>query len=327
MNAPRSSTSPRLLDRVRQAIRARHYSPRTETAYVRWIERFVRFHGKRHPAEMGQREVTAYLTHLATERKVAASTQNQALAALTFLYREVLELDLPWLEGLVRAKRSQRVPVVLTREEVAAVLGELDGVVWLVASLLYGAGLRLMEAMRLRVQDVDFGAGEITVRDGKGRKDRRTLLPTAAREPLRQHLERVQRQHQRDLARGLGEVALPRALASKYPTAARDWRWQWVFPATSHYIDRETGARRRHHLHQTVVQRAIREAVRRARLTKPATSHTLRHSFATHLLEASYDIRTIQELLGHRDVATTMIYTHVLNKGGRGVKSPLDGEG
>jgi integron integrase len=314
----------RLLDQVHDAIRARHYSRRTERAYAGWIRRFVLFHGKRHPEEMGEPEVTAFLSHLATRRRVSASTQNQALSALLFLYRVVLRRDLAWLDELVRAKRPARVPTVLSRSEVAALLAELDGVVRLVASLLYGAGLRLLEAMRLRVKDVDFERGEITVRDGKGRKDRVTLLPAAAREPLRRHLEQVRRQHERDAARGRGCVALPDALARKYPGAAGEWGWQWVFPATSHYRDRETGQLRRHHLHESVIQRAVKEAARRARLTKPATCHTLRHSFATHLLEAGYDIRTIQELLGHADVSTTMIYTHVLNRGGRGVRSPLD---
>lgn len=314
----------RLLDQVHDAIRARHYSRRTERAYAGWIRRFVLFHGKRHPAEMGEPEVTAFLSHLATHRRVSASTQNQALSALLFLYRVVLRRELAWLDELVRAKRPARVPTVLSRSEVATLLAELDGVVRLVASLLYGAGLRLLEAMRLRVKDVDFERGEITVRDGKGRKDRVTLLPAAAREPLRRHLEQVRRQHEHDAAQGRGCVALPDALARKYPGAAGEWGWQWVFPATSHYRDRETGQLRRHHLHESVIQRAVKEAARRARLTRPATCHTLRHSFATHLLEAGYDIRTIQELLGHADVSTTMIYTHVLNRGGRGVRSPLD---
>lgn len=314
----------RLLDQVHDAIRARHYSRRTERAYAGWIRRFVLFHGKRHPEEMGEPEVTAFLSHLATHRRVSASTQNQALSALLFLYRVVLRRDLAWLDELVRAKRPARVPTVLSRSEVAALLAELDGTVRLVASLLYGAGLRLLEAMRLRVKDVDFARNEITVRDGKGRKDRVTLLPAAAREPLRRHLELVRRQYERDAARDRNCVALPDALARKYPGAAGEWGWQWVFPATSHYRDRETGQLRRHHLHESVIQRAVKEAARRARLTKPATCHTLRHSFATHLLEAGYDIRTIQELLGHADVSTTMIYTHVLNRGGRGVRSPLD---
>ena len=318
---------PRLLDRVRAAIRVKHYSRRTEKAYVGWIRRFVLFHGKRHPATLGAAEVTAFLSHLAVQRRVSASTQNQALCALLFLYREVLEMDLPWLDGLVRAKRPQRVPVVLDRAEVRALLAHLQGTPWLVASLLYGAGLRLLEAMRLRVKDVDFQRREIVVRDGKGAKDRRTLLPGSVRRPLAEHLRRVRRQHVADLAAGRGEAPLPVSLARKYPAAGREWGWQWVFPATRHYRDPVTGRRRRHHLHESVVQRAVKRAAREAGLVKPATCHTLRHSFATHLLEAGYDIRTIQELLGHRDVSTTMIYTHVLNRGGRGVRSPLDEEG
>ncbi len=323
----RPGNRPRLLDRVRAAIRVKHYSRRTEKAYVGWIRRFVLFHGKRHPATLGAAEVTAFLSHLAVRRRVSASTQNQALCALLFLYREVLEMDLPWLDELVRAKRPQRVPVVLDRAEVRALLAHLHGTPWLVASLLYGAGLRLLEAMRLRVKDVDFQRREIVVRDGKGAKDRRTLLPGSVRRPLAEHLRRVRRQHVADLATGRGEAPLPVSLARKYPAAGREWGWQWVFPATRHYRDPATGRRRRHHLHESVVQRAVKRAAREAGLVKPATCHTLRHSFATHLLEAGYDIRTIQELLGHRDVSTTMIYTHVLNRGGRGVRSPLDEEG
>ena len=319
--------TPRLLDHVRDAIRIRQYSRRTERAYAGWIRRFVLFHGKRHPDEMGEPEVTAFLSYLATQRRVSASTQNQALSAILFLYRAVLNRELVWLDELVRAKRPLRLPTVLTRSEVKPLLDQLDGTVWLVASLLYGAGLRLLEALRLRVKDVDRASNEITVRDGKGRKDRVTLLPAATGDPLRRHLDAVRDQHRRDRARGLGCVALPTALSRKYPRAACEWSWQWVFPATSHYRDPETGQRRRHHLHETVIQRAVKEASRRANLAKPATCHTLRHSFATHLLEAGYDIRTIQELLGHSDVATTMIYTHVLNRGGRGVRSPLDERG
>lgn len=314
----------RLLDRVRQAIRVRHYSPKTEQAYVSWVRRYVRFHGTRHPDEMGAEEVKAYLNHLAVARKVSASTQNQALSALLFLYREVLGRDLPWLDDLTRAKRPARVPVVLTVAETQALLERLRGVPWLVASLLYGGGLRLMEALRLRIQDVDLERHEIIVRRGKGQKDRRTVLPARVRRPLVANLERVQAQHQRDLALGAGHVALPDALAEKYPDASREWRWQWVFPASNRYRDRATGQIRRHHFHESAVQRAVKEAARDAGLVKRATCHTLRHSFATHLLEAGYDIRTIQELLGHSDVTTTMIYTHVLNRGGRGVKSPLD---
>jgi integron integrase len=315
---------PRLLDRVRSAIRTRHYSPLTERAYVNWILRYIRFHGKRHPALLGQKEVTDFLTHLAVRRRVSASTQNQALCALLFLYREVLEEDLPWLDQIVRAKPSQRIPEVLSRREVQHLLEELGGVVRLVVSLLYGSGLRLMECLTLRVKDLDPGRGEIAVRRGKGAKDRITLIPNRLREPLIAHLRVVNRQHQRDLAEGAGEVELPAALAKKYPRAGREWAWQWVFPATRKYLDELTGLPRRHHLHASAVQRAVKAAARRARIPRPATCHTLRHSFATHMLEAGYDIRTIQELLGHRDLKTTMIYTHVLNRGGRGVCSPLD---
>ncbi|MDO9695684.1 MAG: integron integrase [Candidatus Latescibacteria bacterium] len=315
---------PKLLDRVRSAIQVRHYSRRTEKAYVCWVRRFVIFHGCRHPIDMGQKEIAAYLSHLAEARKVSASTQNQALSALLFLYREVLETDPGWVEDVVRAKRPVRVPVVLTAPEVAALLEHLHGAPWLVASLLYGSGLRLLEALRLRVKDLDFQTGEITVRDGKGQKDRRTMLPRSVAGPLRAHLRRVKVLHDRDLALGRGGVALPAALARKYPGAPCEWAWQWVFPATRFYRDAESGERRRHHLHESVIQRAVKAAVREAGLAKPASCHTLRHSFATHLLEDGYDIRTIQELLGHQDVSTTMIYTHVLNRGGRGVRSPLD---
>jgi integron integrase len=315
---------PRLLDRVRQALETRHYSRRTEKAYVGWIRRYILFHCKRHPREMGAPEVTQFLTALAVERKVAASTQNQALGALLFLYREVLQQDLPWLDDLVRARRPQHLPVVMTRDEVRAVLQRLHDVPRLMALLFYGAGLRLLEGARLRVHDVDFGANLIVVRNGKGAKDRVTMLPTAVKEDLARHLEGVRRQHQRDLACRAGWVELPDALGRKYPNAGREWGWQWVFPATRLYFHRETRQRRRHHLYETVIQRAVKEAVRRAGVVKHAKPHTFRHSFATHLLEDGYDIRTVQELLGHRDVATTMIYTHVLNRGPAGVRSPAD---
>jgi integron integrase len=316
--------APRLLDQVRAAIRQRHFSPRTEQAYVGWIRRYVLFHDKRHPAEMGEQEVARFLSSLATAGRVSASTQNQALSALLFLYGEVLGRRLDWLQNVARAKRPIRLPVVLTRQEVESILERLTGVPWLMASLLYGAGLRLMECARLRVKDIDFERNEITVRDGKGRKDRVTLLPQSLRGPLQEHLRRVRALHQKDLARGRGRVALPGALTLKYPNADREWGWQWVFPATRFYYDRLTGLRHRHHLHESVLQRAVKDAARLAGLAKPASCHTLRHSFATHLLEGGYDIRTIQELLGHSDVSTTMIYTHVLNRGGRGVRSPLD---
>ncbi len=316
---------PRLLNQVREEIRKRHYSRRTEKSYVGWIRRFILFHGKRHPAEMGEAEISRFLSHLAVTAKVSASTQNQALSALLFLYRQVLCTEIDWVDGVVRAKRPLRFPVVLTREEVRGVLGHLQGVDWIMASLLYGAGLRLLECCRLRVKDVDLERKEILVRDGKGGKDRLTLLPGRIVGALRTHLERVRVQHDRDLANGAGSVELPLAIEHKYPRAAREWSWQWVFPATRFYVHPETGQRRRHHLHESVLQKAVREAVLRAGIAKPATCHTLRHTFATHLLEDGYDIRTIQELLGHSDVATTMIYTHVLNRGGRGVRSPLDG--
>jgi integron integrase len=315
---------PRLLDRVRLAIRARHYSRRTEDAYAHWIRRFILFHGKRHPAEMGGPEVTAFLSSLASDARVSASTQNQALSALLFLYRVVLETDLPWLEGVVRARRPARLPVVLSREEVRAVLDRLDGVPRLAAALLYGSGLRLLECLRLRVKDVDFGARQIVVRAGKGDKDRVTLLPAAVAGELAGHLDRMRKQHARDVARGAGWVEMPGSLGRKYPNAGREWGWQWVFPATRAYVEAETGQRRRHHLHESVMQRAVHGAVRRAGIAKPASCHTFRHSFATHLLEDGYDIRTVQELLGHRDVSTTMIYTHVLNRGPAGVRSPFD---
>ncbi len=324
MNSPSAPQKPKLLDRVREAIRSRHYSRNTEDAYVAWIKRFILFHGKRHPAETGAEEVTRFLSSLALDGRVAASTQNQALSALLFLYREVLQQDLPWLEGVVRAKRPIRLPVVLAREEVQAVLAQLRGTPRLMSTLLYGAGLRLLECARLRVKDVDFGLNQILVRDGKGQKDRVTLLPATAKADLAGHLEAVRQQHQRDLSKGAGWVALPGGLERKYPNGGREWAWQWVFPATSCYVDRETGKRRRHHLHESVVQRAVKEAVRCAGIAKPATPHTLRHSFATHLLEDGYDIRTVQELLGHKDVTTTMIYTHVLNRGPAAVRSPAD---
>ena len=315
---------PKLLELVSMTIRSRHYSRRTEKSYVGWIKRFIVFHGKRHPRDMGEGEITAFLSHLAVKKRVSASTQNQALSAILFLYRDVLKMDLEWLDGFVRAQQPRRLPTVLTRDEVRAVLDQMHGTPWLMASLLYGAGLRLLECARLRVKDVDFELREIVVRDGKGRKDRITLLPIGLKRPLHEHLVRVRLQHERDLLTGRGLVTLPDALRRKYPSASREWAWHWVFPATRFYIDSETGERRRHHLHESVLQRAVKDAVRTAGISKPATCHTLRHSFATHLLESGYDIRTIQELLGHSDVSTTMIYTHVLNRGGRGVKSPLD---
>lgn len=316
----------KLLARVRQALRLRHYSRRTEEVYVAWVRRFVRFAGTRHPRELGQAEVTRFLTSLAVDRHVSASTQNQALGALVFLYRDVLEVPVGWLTAVVRAKRPTRVPVVLTRDEVRRVLGRLKGrgVSALVVGVLYGTGMRLLEALRLRAKDVDFTANEITVRGGKGDRDRVTMLPERLKGPLLHHLAAVRAQHERDIAAGGGWVDLPGALGAKYPNAGREWGWQWVFPSRNTHDDTPSGQRRRHHLHETVVQRAFKEAVRAAQIAKPASCHTLRHSFATHLLESGSDIRTVQELLGHRNVATTMIYTHVLRRGGLGVRSPAD---
>ena len=320
-----SSSSVRLLDRVRDRIRLKHYSIRTEQAYVDWIRRFIRFHGKRHPSELGAPEVEVFLTDLAVARNVSAATQNQAKSALLFLYKEVLGIELPWLDDVEAAKTPSRLPVVLTRDEVARVLARLDGTHRLIGRLLYGAGLRIMEGVRLRIKDVDFERREIVVRDGKGGKDRVTMLPDGIAVPLRTHLERVMMLHRCDIEDGFGAVFMPHALARKYPNAARDWGWQYVFPATKRSRDPRSGAVRRHHVSDQAFQRAMRQAVRDACIVKPATPHTLRHSFATHLLESGYDIRTVQELLGHSDVSTTMIYTHVLNRGGRGVVSPLDG--
>jgi integron integrase len=322
--APADPDGPRLLTRVRRTIRVRHYSRRTEKAYVGWIKRFIFFNGTRHPDEMGEHEVMLFLSDLAVRKKVSASTQNQAFSALLFLYREVLGRKLDGLEEGVRAKRPMHLPVVLSRREVEAVLDRLHGAPWLMASLMYGSGLRLLECASLRVKDLDFARAEVTVHDGKGQKDRITLLPGRIRDALRAHLDRVRLQHEEDIRSGCGRVALPAALERKYPGANAEWPWQWVFPASRPYFHPQLRQRVRHHLHETVLQRAFHQAVRIAGIAKHATCHTLRHSFATHLLEAGYDIRTIQELMGHSDVSTTMIYTHVLNRGGRGVLSPLD---
>ena len=315
---------PRLLERVRDRIRLKHYSLRTEQAYVDWIKRFIHFHGKRHPEEMAAPEVEEFLTHLAVKRRVAASTQNQAKSALLFMYKHVLGVELPWLDGVEQAKTPMRLPVVLTREEVARVLARLDGTHGLIGRLLYGTGMRIMEAMRLRAKDIEFSRHEIIVRNGKGAKDRMAVLPRSIEAALGAHVERVRGLHLRDLADGCGTAWLPFALDCKYPNASREWGWQYVFPAKHFSRDPRGGEERRHHVSDQAFQRAMRQAVRDAGLTKPATPHTLRHSFATHLLETGYDIRTVQELLGHSEVATTMIYTHVLNRGGRGVVSPLD---
>lgn len=318
-----STRPPGLIQRYREELQARHDARRTVTTYEQWVRRFLRFHGLRHPREMGSTEVNSFLTHLAVERRVSPSTQNQALAALLFLYRNLLERDLE-LASVVRARSRQRLPVVLTTEEVRAVLQRLDGIDNLVAGLLYGSGLRLMEAVRLRVQDLDFSRRELTVRDGKGGKDRRTLLPDRMVEQLRSHLQTVRALHRKDLTDGWGRVELPHALARKYPNAPVEWGWQWVFPQHNRWRDRTTGAEGRHHIDPSLIQKAVRKAVLAAGISKPATCHTLRHSFATHLLERGQDIRTIQELLGHSDLKTTMIYTHVLNRGPMGVASPAD---
>lgn len=322
---PPNPGKPRLLDQVREAIRTRHYSYRTEEAYVGWIRRFILFHDKRHPVEMGKPEIEQSLTVLAVKSNVAASTQNPALAALLFLYKDVLGCDPGWLDEVVRAKRPQRLPAVLNRDEVAALLQAMRGVSWLMAMLLYGAGLRLRECLRLRVKDVDFARNEILVREGKGNKDRVTMLPAAIQQLPLEHLNRVRRLHEADLKAGFGQVQLPDALSRKYPNADREWGWQWVFPASQICTDPRFGAPQRYHLHESVPQRAIHAAARKAAIAKPVSPHSLRHSFATHLLEAGYDIRTVQELLGHRDVKTTMIYTHVLNRRGHAVRSPVDG--
>ncbi|QBB72026.1 integron integrase [Pseudolysobacter antarcticus] len=318
------SQSPKLLDQLRARIRALHYSIRTEDAYADWARRFILFHEKRHPRDMGVAEVEAFLTHLAVERKVSASTQNQAKAALLFLYKKVLQIELPWLSEVVAAKVSRRLPVVLTQREVRELLLQLNGVTWLVASLLYGAGMRVLEGLRLRIKDIEFERREIIIREGKGSKDRITVLPENLILPLREQIEHARALHQKDLADGMGSVWLPDALAMKYKNAAKSWGWQYVFPSAVRSIDPRSAAQRRHHVHEQSIQKAVSLAAKRAAIDKPCTPHVLRHSFATHMLQSGYDIRTVQELLGHQDVSTTQIYTHVMNKGGRGVLSPLD---
>ena len=323
--ASKTSDSPKLLDRVRSRLRFKHYSIRTEAAYTGWIRRYIHFHGKRHPAEMGKDDVEAFLSALAVEHDVSAATQNQALSALLFLYKEVLEIELPWLNDVTRAKKPARLPTVLTVEETAALLDRIeDGELALIVRLLYGSGLRLLEGLRLRVKDVDLARREVVVRDGKGGKDRVTMLAAQLVEPLRLQIARRKAMHADDLLRGRGEVWLPDALARKYPAAPTSFGWQYVFAASGYSVDPRSGAVRRHHIDEKRIQRSVRTAASKAGLVKPVSPHTLRHSFATHLLEAGYDIRTVQELLGHSDVSTTMIYTHVLNRGGRGVASPLD---
>jgi integron integrase len=323
-DAPAVPAKPRLLDQCRARMRTKHYSLRTEKTYLYWILFFIRWHGTRHPKDMGGPEVEAFLSHLATARQVSASTQNQALAALLFLYREVLDIDLPWLDGITRAKKSTRLPVVLTQAEVQSLLRQTSGTSGLIIRLLYGTGMRLMEAMRLRVKDIDFGANIILVRSGKGEKDRVVPLPASLIEPLRAQLAARLKMHHVDQARGMVDVELPYALARKYPNAPREWAWQYVFAAADYSTDPRSGAKRRHHIHEKTIQRAMHAAVVAAGINKPASCHTLRHSFATHLLETGADIRTVQELLGHSDVSTTQIYTHVVARGANGVLSPLD---
>ncbi len=322
--APPSQPQPRLLDRLRERIRFRHYSRRTEQAYSGWVVRYIRFHGRRHPRELGGEQVTAFLSSLATDRNVSASTQNQALAAILFLYREVLGLELPWMGEIARAKRPRRLPVVLTRSEVHALLDRLEGTHALMARLMYGTGLRLTECLRLRVKDVELARRELVVRQGKGAKDRITMFPASLVEEMASHLGAVRGLYRADRAAGVAGVELPDAYGRKNPSAAESWGWHWVFPQDRLSVDPRSGIRRRHHLYDQTFQRTLRRAAIAAGISKPVSSHALRHSFATHLMEAGYDIRTVQELLGHKDVSTTMIYTHVLNRGGRGVVSPLD---
>jgi integron integrase len=315
---------PKLLEQLREALRSRHYSRRTEQTYCLWVKRYIRFHNVRHPAEMAEPEINAFLTHLAVKMKVSASTQNQALSALLFLYRHVIGQEIGNLGEVIRARKPKRLPVVMSRDEVKAVLAYLTGDKWLMASLMYGSGLRLMECLRLRIQDIDFSRNEITVRDGKGAKDRITMLPESLKSPLNDHLRKIKAIHKKDLSAGWGRIFMPNALNRKYPNAPADWRWQWAFPQENRWKNTKTGEEGRHHIDESLVQKAVRDAVVKSGLNKRATCHTFRHSFATHLLEGGYDIRTVQELLGHKDVKTTMIYTHVLNRGPAGIRSPVD---
>ena len=323
-NTINQAQAPKLLDQVIAKMRVKHYSLRTEKTYIDWIKRYIWHFDKRHPKDMGAAEVEVFLTHLAVDRNVSASTQNQAKSALLYLYKEVLGVELPWLDNVTQAKVPQRMPIVLTQAEVQAVLSRMDGTMWLIASLLYGSGMRIMEVLRLRVKDIDFAQREILVREGKGFKDRVTMLPMSLVEPLKAHLLKVQVLHNDDLNAGHGEVFMPMALDRKYPSGGKSWSWQYCFPSVKLSVDPRIKVIRRHHADEKTVQRAVKKAVKLAGIVKVATPHTLRHSFATHLLAGGYDIRTVQELLGHSDVATTMIYTHVLNRGARGVASPLD---
>jgi len=320
----RPDTKPRLINQVREVLRFKHYSIRTEQSYVDWIKRYIYFHNKQHPKNLSEQHITDFLTHLAVKRKVASSTQNQALCALVFLYREVLKMDLGEFSEITWAKRPEKLPVVFTQEEVKQILLQLNGTNWLMGQFLYGAGLRVMECVRLRIKDIDCGYNQIVVRDGKGKKDRVTMLPNIITDELQRHLLKVKKIHERDLTEGFGAVYLPYALERKYKNANRDWDWQYVFPATHRSTDPRSSIERRHHISESVPQRAIKQAIRNAGIHKAGSCHSLRHSFATHLLESGYDIRTVQELLGHKDVTTTMIYTHVLNRGGKGVQSPGD---
>ena len=320
----RSENKPRLLEQLRHVIRVKHYSLRTEEAYVYWVRYFIRYHKLKHPRDMSKIEIEKFLTFLAVQRKVSPSTQNQALSAILFLYREVLNIKLPWLDDIIRAKRKKHIPVVFTRKEVKQILSQLDGTYWLIFSLIYGAGLRISECARLRVKDVDFHYQQLIIRDSKGSKDRVTVLPDSLIDPLRNHLARVKELHEQDLSAGYGQVYLPYALARKYPNADKEWHWQYVFPSANIATDPRTKVRRRHHVYNQTLGRVLKRVIRKAGITKPGSAHTLRHSFATHLLEDGYDIRTVQELMGHKDVKTTQIYTHVLQKGGAAVKSPLE---
>ena len=323
-NTPNEKSSPKLFPLIAERLHEKKYSTRTEQAYVQWIKRYILHHGKRHPREMGVAEVEAYLTHLAVVQNVSASTQNQARSALFFLYQEVLGVEMPWLENVTQARAIKRLPVILTKQEVQGLLGNLDGTMWLVASLLYGSGLRVMECLRLRVNDVNFAKREILVRDAKGYKNRVTLLPLALVEPLKQHLNAVQALHHEDLSAGLGAVFVSEAISKKFPNAERDWGWQYVFSSLKLSLDPKTNLARRHHMDEKTVQRAVKKAAESAKITKLTTPHTLRHSFAAHLLEGGNDVHVVQDLMGHVDVASTMIYTHVINQSGRGVSSPLD---